>query len=116
MSQKIQCQLIPPTTAPPTTGPAATAIPEIPPHSPIAAPRFSAGNAALISVRVSGMTIAAAAPCTALAAISAPTVGETAAATDAAVKAPIPTVNIRRRPNLSPSAAPVSRKQANARL
>jgi hypothetical protein len=51
LSQKIQCQLMPSTTAPPTTGPAATARPAMPPQSPIAAPRFSAGKAALISVR-----------------------------------------------------------------
>ena len=44
------------TTAPPTIGPAATARPVIPPHSPMAAPRFSAGKASLIRVSVSGMT------------------------------------------------------------
>ena len=34
----------------------------MPPHSPIAAPRFSAGKASLMSVSVSGITIAAPAP------------------------------------------------------
>jgi hypothetical protein len=35
-------------------GPAATARPWIAPHRPIAAPRFSVGNASLIHVSVSG--------------------------------------------------------------
>ncbi len=116
LSQKIQCQLIPLTTAPPTTGPIATPSPVMPPHSPIAAPRFSTGNASLISVRVSGMTIAAPAPCTARAPTSAAAFGETAAAADAAVNSNRPRAYMRRRPNRSPSAAPVNRKQANARL
>lgn len=115
-SQKIQCQLIPWTTAPPTTGPAATASPAMPPHIPMAMPRFSLGNASLISVSVSGITIAAPAPCTARAAISAPTVGASAAPADAAVKTARPTQNIRRRPNRSPSAAAVSSEQAKQRL
>jgi hypothetical protein len=50
LTQKIQCQLIPSTIAPPITGPNATASPAIAPHIPIAAPRFSTGNASLISV------------------------------------------------------------------
>ena len=51
-------------------------------------------------------------PCTARAAISASTEGASAAATDAAVKMPIPITNIRRRPKRSPRAAPMSRKTA----
>jgi hypothetical protein len=49
-------------------------------------------------------------------AASAPTLGDTAEATDAAVNTPMPIVNIRRRPKRSPSAAPVSSRHANARL
>ena len=116
LSQKIQCQEIPPVTAPPTTGPAATARPLMPPHNPIAAPRFSTGKAALMSVSVSGMTIAAPVPCTTRAAMRVPTSGERAAAAEAAVKMPMPTVNIRRRPKRSPSAAPVNSMHAKARL
>ena len=116
MSQKIQCQSMPLTTAPPTTGPAATASPVIPPHTPIAAPRLSLGNASVIRVRVSGVTIAAPAPWKTRAAISASTLGASADAADAAVKTPSPMQNMRRRPKRSPSAAPVSRNVANARL
>jgi hypothetical protein len=50
------------------------------------------------------------------AALSAPTDGETAAAADAMVNTNSPTENIRRRPNRSPSAAPVRSMQANERL
>jgi len=68
------------------------------------------------AVRVSGVTIAAAAPCTARAAMSAPTDGDSAAAADAAVKASRPMTNMRRRPKRSPRAAPVTSRHANARL
>jgi hypothetical protein len=115
--QKIHPQSSPSTTTPPITGPAATARPaNAPSESPMAKPRCSAGNASLISVSVSGNTIAAPAPCAARAAISAPTDGEIGAATDATVKMDTPTLNMRRRPKRSPSAAPVRSKQANARL
>jgi hypothetical protein len=114
--QKIQCQLIPWTTAPPTTGPAATARPVIPPHKPMAMPRFSTGKAALIRVRVRGITMAAPAPCSPRAAMRVPTLGATAAAAEAAVKTARPRQNMRLRPNRSPSAAPVSSRQAKDRL
>ena len=61
-SQKIQCQEMPCTTAPPTSGPIATAVPEMPDHTPSAIPRRSAGKASASSVSVSGVTIAAPAP------------------------------------------------------
>jgi hypothetical protein len=107
---------MPPTTAPPMTGPMATPRPAMPPHSPIAAPRLSTENASLISVRVSGITIAAPAPCTARAATSIPAFGDSAAAADAPVKSSSPIVYMRRRPKRSPSAAPVRSKHANERL
>ena len=88
----------------------------MPPHSPMAAPRFSAGTAALMSVSVSGVTIAAPAPCTARAATRAPALGASAAAAEAAVKTNRPTANMRRRPKRSPSAAPVSSRHAKDRL
>ena len=66
-----------------------------------------------ISVSVSGMTIAAPAPCTARAAISTPMLGASAAAALDRVNMVIPMANIRRRPNRSPSAAPVSSSTAN---
>ena len=66
-----------------------------------------------ISVMLSGMTIAAPAPCTARAAISAPMLGASAAAALDRVNTLIPTANIRRRPYRSPRAAPVSISTAN---
>ena len=57
----------------------------MPPQIPIAVPRFSAGNASLIRVSETGSTMAAPAPCTARAAISAPALLAVAHAMDAAV-------------------------------
>jgi hypothetical protein len=48
--------------------------------------------------------------------MSASMVGASAEATLARVKMPRPAMNIRRRPNRSPSAAPVSRNTANDRV
>ena len=85
----------------------------MPDQAPIARPRFSGGNAVESSVSVSGVTIAAPAPCSARAAISAPVVGASAATAEATVKMPRPITNMRRRPKRSPSAAPVSSRTAN---
>jgi hypothetical protein len=63
-------------------------------------------------VSVSGVNSAPPAPCTARAATSAPIVGASAAAAEPAVKTATPIVNIRRRPNRSPSAPPVSSSTA----
>ena len=106
-SQKIQCHEMPETTAPPTSGPIATARPLMPPHAPSASPRRSAGTAAERIVSVSGITIAPPSPWIARAASSAPIDGASAAAAEASVKIVIPIVKSRRRPNRSPSAAPV---------
>ena len=84
----------------------------MPDHAPIASPRFSAGNTSASSVSVSGVTIAAPTPWIARAAISADVVGASAAAADAAVNSARPITNMRRRPNRSPSAAPVSSRTA----
>jgi hypothetical protein len=48
--------------------------------------------------------------------MSTPTVGARAEPAEAAVKTASPVQNMRRRPKRSPSAAPVSSEQANARL
>ena len=62
-----------------------------------------------------GLFTAAPAPCTARAAISQPMPGASAHAADAAVNRPMPAANIRRRPNRSPSAAPVISSTARLR-
>ena len=115
-SQKIHCQEMPCTTAPPTTGPAATPRPVMPPQIPIAAPRLAAPNASLIKVSVSGTSTAPPAPCTTRAAMSSPAPGDSAAMTEPAVKIASPRTYMRRRPNRSPSAAPVSIRQPRVRL
>jgi hypothetical protein len=98
LTQKIHSQAMPSTIAPPTSGPLATAIPVIALKIPIAAPRFSGGNAALRSASASVVTSAAPNPCTARAPISQPAVGASAQAADATAKSTRPTANRRRRP------------------
>jgi len=62
------------------------------------------------------ITIAAPAPCTDRAAISVPVPGASAHAADASENTDNPTTNTRRRPNRSPSAAPVISRTAKLRL
>ena len=88
----------------------------MPPHNPIAAPRFSAGNASLIRVSVIGMMMAAAVPCTARAAMSAPTLGDKAAAAEATRESEHAEQNIRLRPYRSPRAAPVSKSDSERQV
>jgi hypothetical protein len=65
---------------------------------PSAAPRRSAGNAAVIIVSVSGMITAPPMPSIARAAISVPAFGASAPAADETVKSTTPAVKTRRRP------------------
>ena len=111
-SQKIHGQAMPCATAPPTTGPAATASPVTLVKMPIAQARRCGGNPADSSANASGRTSAPPAPWAALAAISAPALGASAHAADAAVNKARPTTSMRRRPSRSPSAAPVSSSTA----
>ena len=77
---------------------------------------FVAGSAACALARSIGWLIAAApAPWTARAAISQPMPGASAHAADPAVNRPMPAANSRRRPNRSPSAAPVINSTARLR-
>ena len=94
----------------------ATARPVIPPHRPIATPRFSVGNASLISVSVNGVTMRRAGALEGPCGDQCPDARGQCGRAEAAVNTPTPIVNIRRRPNRSPSAAPVSSRHANDRL
>ena len=78
--------------------------------------RRSGETAADNSVNDSGMISAAPTPWTARANTNHPTVGDTAAAADATVNSVSPDRNIRRLPNRSPRAAPVSRSTAKVRV
>jgi len=113
--QKIHGQEMPCTTAPPTSGPSTTPRPVTAPNIPSAFGRCCGGNPALSRASPSGNIIAAPAPCTARKAISQPMPGASAQPTDPAVNNPMPAVNIRRRPNRSPSAAPVISSTARLR-
>ena len=88
----------------------------MPPQIPIAAPRLSGGNASLISASVSGSSTAAPEPWITRPAISTPADGASAATAEPATNVTSPATYILRRPNRSPSAAPVSIRQPKARL
>src|SRR4051794_34728251 len=67
----------------------------------MAAERLSAGVSASTSPSAAGIMAAAAAPCTARAATSAPTLGASALASEATVNSATPPMNTRRRPTRS---------------
>ena len=115
-SQKIASQPISCVTIPPSTGPVRTAIPAPASRRPIAAPRRSAGYAALTRASPSAMTSAAPAPCPARPATSTPASGASPQTADEAVNTDSPIAYMRRRPNRSPSAAAGSSRTATARL
>ena len=98
LTQKIQCHDSVSVSTPPATGPSATPAPEIADQMPSAAPRRSAGKAAVIIVSVSGMITAPPMPSTARAAISVPAFGASAPAAEDSVNSATPAVKTRRRP------------------
>jgi hypothetical protein len=115
LSQKIQGHETPSTTAPPRNGPRGTASPLTPAKRPSAFGRSWGGKAVLNRASASGITSAAPAPWRTRAAISHPTSGARAHATDATANSANPETNIRRRPKRSPSAAAVISNTAKLR-
>ncbi len=91
---------------PPRNGPAALATPASPDHAPMARPRSPTWNDAEMMARLPGTSNAAAAPCTARAAISRSADGAAPQSSDATPNPHRPTRNTRRRPNRSPSEPP----------
>ena len=114
--QKIHCHPRPSVMAPPMAGPASTATPITPLKMPSARARSSLGKAALNKAIPSGMISAELAPCAARATISATMLLDSAQAMDEAMNSEMPAANRRRRPNRSPSAAPVRSSTAKLRL
>lgn len=111
-TQKIHCQARPSTTAPPTTGPQAIAMPLTADHRPSASPRIRLGTAWESRVSDSGMTAAAPKPWITRATISWVLVSDSPQPSEARVNRARPSANTLRRPKRSPSAAPVSSRQA----
>ena len=104
LSQKMECQFIPPTTAPPMRGPTAIPSPETPPQIPMAAARILSGTDVLISANERGTIADAPNPWIARAIMRVLISLLTPHHADAAVKIKIPLRKIRRRPNRSASA------------
>ncbi|MHC2510002.1 hypothetical protein ACVII1_005240 [Bradyrhizobium elkanii] len=114
--QKIQRQPRCSVMKPPIAGPMISAHPVMPLKTPSARARSSRPKAPLRIAIASGITSAAPAPCRARAAIRAAALPASAQAADATTNRPIPAANILRRPNRSPSAAPVRSSTAKVRL
>ena len=110
--QKIHCHGNQCETAPPTTGPAITASPVTPSRTPIAVPRRLGGNTDVTIVRPIGRMIAPPTPCRARHAINMPTPEANAAPAEPSANTASPIDIVRRRPNRSPSAAPVNNSAA----
>ncbi|KRB75611.1 hypothetical protein ASE03_16895 [Kitasatospora sp. Root187] len=113
--QKIHSQSSPSTTAPPTTGPSAIARPLTADQRPSAKLRIFSGTALESRVSESGMTAAAPKPWIARAAINWPLVSASPQPIEESVNSTMPSVKTLRCPNRSPSAAPVSSRQAKLR-
>jgi len=64
-------------------------------------------NRTWMTLMICGIIAAAPAPCTNLAAMSTPMSGASPQVSEASVNRPVPNMNIRRRPAMSPSRAPV---------
>ena len=103
---KIQRQETNSISAPPPSGPITNAIPVHAVHEPIAAPRSSPGNVAVISARLEGTSSAPAMPCSPRATISGTASGAIAHRADVSPKPTSPHTNTRRRPRMSPSEPP----------
>ena len=104
---KISRHETPVTSAPPARGPMAPATPPSPDQVPIARPRSSAQKLDWMMDRLPGTRSAPPMPWSVRAAMSTPSVGETAQSSDAALNQTTPIRNTRRRPKMSPSDPPM---------
>lgn len=102
LMKKIHSQPNASVSTPPSNGPTRVATPATVPHTPIAAPRFSAGKMRVISAIVCGVMRAAPTPCRPRAAISSPIDDDRPHQRLAAVKTARPSWYIVLGPNLSP--------------
>ena len=100
---------------PPISGPAATATAPRPDQAPIARPRSAGANEASKIARLPGARSAAPAPCSTRATIRNAAPGASPHAAEATANQTTPIKNIRRLPNRSPSAPPISRNAASVR-
>ncbi len=108
LTQKIARHESASTSAPPPAGPITVAIPVQAVQVPIAFPRAGPSKVAVRIAREPGTSSAPASPCSAREPIRIWLVGATAHITEVIAKPTRPRMNIRRRPNWSPSAPPTS--------
>ena len=101
------------TSAPPASGPITVETPLHAVHVPIARPRSSSGNTAMIVASVLGTSSAPAAPCTIRAATSASAVGAIAHSKEVMPNRAVPSAKTRRRPSRSLSEPPIRIRDAS---
>src|SRR4051794_8851984 len=114
LMKKIARQLTYSVSQPPSSGPSARAIADTPAHVPIARPRSAGGNVLVMIDSVPGIISAAPRPWTARDATSQPSEGAKPIVALAAAKTTTPIRKTLRRPKMSPSRPPVTRKTAKA--
>lgn len=112
--QKIARQESASTSAPPPAGPITVAIPLHAVQVPIALPRSAPSKVAARIASDPGTSSAPASPCSARPAISTSTLGARAQTTEVTPKPTRPAMNMRRRPNWSPSEPPTNSSETSA--
>ena len=112
LTQKAARQLIVSMRKPPIGGPSAVVIADAAAQVPIARPRTDFGKHDVMIARLCGTSSAAPIPWIARAAISRPTLGATAQASEATVKTTMPMMKISRRPRRSPRPPPTRIRRA----
>jgi hypothetical protein len=105
-----------PVRNPPTTGPPTAASSITGPNAPKAAPISLGGNICRMRPSPCGTTMAAKVPCAPREAISISAEPDAAHRAEQTVKPAVPMRNIRLRPAMSPSRAPVIMSTAKARV
>ncbi len=116
LTKKMLCQDTCSTRKPPTTGPMAMARPDMAAQIPMAAPRSLPVNVAVMIDSEPGRSIAAPSPCTARKATSCSVLPDRPHISEPTVNSPSPPMKNRFRPYRSPSAPPVSMKDAKVNV
>ena len=107
LSAKIQRHDAVSTSWPPISGPSTVPIPPHAVHVPIALPRSSGGNVAMMTASAAGVSSAPKTPWSARAATSSSIVGASAQNSDVTPNPATPSMNMRRSPKMSPSEPPI---------
>src|SRR6266487_2619413 len=112
LMKKTQCHEACSTSHPPRTGPIAEVMEVKPDQIPIARPRLSGSNEALIIARLPGTSSAPPIPCRERAIINCRILGDRPHQIEASAKTVMPIAKTRRRPKVSPRDPPTRMREA----